>query len=386
MISGKAEEYDLMSQNHPTAPYNGSGRPGSKKVSNDARVSGGTVVQIVVSILIAVVVIVCIIGVLLRADAIDQNATIFTADTGSPGLDATESEPEEEPEPETIYENIAVDDDDIYAGDLILVNADYAYVEKNAEEITSIYSYKTDNNISTFSVSGADTALRLPAIEAFSDMMSGFYIATGHDDIIVESGYRSTGQQQALYDADLELTGQDFSDLVALPGHSEHESGYSMDISIYNDDGTIGDYDGTGEYDWINQNCSHYGYILRYTAEKSDITGIQSEEWHYRYVGQPHATYMYENDLCLEEYIDLLRDYDIENHLAITNWDGEIYEVYYVPVDTSADITYVLVPAEHDYTISGNNVDGFIVTVDTGEIATFEETADETEPTTEPAE
>ena len=61
------------------------------------------------------------------------------------------------------------------------------------------------------------------------------------------------------------------------------------------------DYDGTGDYARINENCSHYGYVLRYTEDKQDTTGIQAEPWHYRYVGQPHAAYMQENSVCLEE-------------------------------------------------------------------------------------
>ena len=82
---------------------------------------------------------------------------------------------------------------------------------------------------------------------------------------------------------------------------------------------------------------------------------------------------MKENNLCLEEYLTLLRNYTTENHLKIVNWDGGIYEVYYVPADTTANTSYVLVPPDKDYTISGNNSDGFIVTVDTGEIQKFDD-------------
>ena len=122
--------------------------------------------------------------------------------------------------------------------------------------------------------------------------------------------------------------------------------------------------------------------ILRYAADKAEITGIQAEPWHYRYVGEPHATYMKENNLCLEEYLTQLKDYTSDNRLQIVNWDGEIYEVYYVAADMAADSTYVLVPPDQDYTISGNNSDGFIITVDTGRIQSFEEnsTAETTAP------
>lgn len=272
------------------------------------------------------------------------------------------SESEAATEPKTVYENVSVSNEDVHAGDLILVNTDTAYVEENPTEIVSIYDHKTDN----YHVSGTETSLRQPALDALNQMLDAFYVATGHQDMIVISGYRTT-QQQELYDADLAETGEQTSTRVALPGHSEHESGYALDFSLYTD-GVQYDYDGTGEYAWINENCAHYGYVLRYAEDKQETTGIQAEPWHYRYVGQPHATYMMENNVCLEEYLTLLKNYTADEPLSITNWDGEIYQVYYVAADTSTDSTYVMVPPDAKYTISGNNSDGFIVTVDTGEI------------------
>ena len=273
------------------------------------------------------------------------------------------SESEAATEPKTVYENVSVSNEDVHAGDLILVNTDTAYVEENPTEIVSIYDHKTDN----YHVSGTETSLRQPALDALNQMLDAFYVATGHQDMIVISGYRTTPQQQELYDADLAETGEQTSTRVALPGHSEHESGYALDFSLYTD-GVQYDYDGTGEYAWINENCAHYGYVLRYAEDKQETTGIQAEPWHYRYVGQPHATYMMENNVCLEEYLTLLKNYTADEPLSITNWDGEIYQVYYVAADTSTDSTYVMVPPDAKYTISGNNSDGFIVTVDTGEI------------------
>ncbi len=284
------------------------------------------------------------------------------------------SESEAATEPKTVYENVSVSNEDVHAGDLILVNTDTAYVEENPTEIVSIYDHKTDN----YHVSGTETSLRQPALDALNQMLDAFYVATGHQDMIVISGYRTTQQQQELYDADLAETGEQTSTRVALPGHSEHESGYALDFSLYTD-GVQYDYDGTGEYAWINENCAHYGYVLRYAEDKQETTGIQAEPWHYRYVGQPHATYMMENNVCLEEYLTLLKNYTADEPLSITNWDGEIYQVYYVAADTSTDSTYVMVPPDAKYTISGNNSDGFIVTVDTGEIQSGDAAAADTE-------
>ena len=59
---------------------------------------------------------------------------------------------------------------------------------------------------------------------------------------------------------------------------------------------------------WLMAHCAEYGFILRYPVEKSDLTGIGYEPWHYRYVGRAHAGRMEKGKLCLEEYVLSLGD------------------------------------------------------------------------------
>ena len=59
----------------------------------------------------------------------------------------------------------------------------------------------------------------------------------------------------------------------------------------------------TEEAEWLKAHCAEYGFILRYPPEKSEITGITWEPWHFRYVGEEAAVYIMENELCLEEYL-----------------------------------------------------------------------------------
>lgn len=352
----------------PQAPKNAEQPQRRSKQPQPPKKSGGrTAVEIVISL--------ALVG-LVGYEGFHLYRSLEPISQGTEGMtfaagDNAGDEPATEP---TIYENISIDNADVHSGSLILVNGENAYTESNPTEIVSIYEKKSEN----YHVSGTETSLREPAVDALNSMLDDFYVATGHSDIIVISGYRTNAQQQELYDQDLEATGESTSTRVAMPGYSEHESGYSIDVSLYQD-GVQYDYDGTGEYAWIDENCGHYGYILRYAEDKTDVTGYQTEPWHYRYVGQPHATYMAENNLCMEEYLTMLKDYDSENRLQVTNWDGELYEVYYVPADTTTDSTYVLVPPDKEYTISGNNSDGFIITVDTGEIQKFEDSTDTTE-------
>ncbi|MBQ8686949.1 MAG: M15 family metallopeptidase [Ruminococcus sp.] len=269
-------------------------------------------------------------------------------------------EPPTEPPTEGIFENVALEQDAVYEGSLLLVNSDYPFRSAASANISTLYDRKTES----YSVSGMDISMQDEAIQPLNDMLDGFCTETGHYDILVIDGYRTLEQQQALYDADLAATGLDTSTLVAKPGHSEHETGYALDFSLFFWDGTSGDYDGTGDYDWIDQHCADYGYILRYPADKTEITNIQYESWHYRYVGKPHAYYIMQSGICLEEYIDELKDYSAEAPLEIVDSDGAAYAVYYVPADLENAVTYAPILPDHPYTVSGNNIDGFIITVD----------------------
>ncbi len=268
--------------------------------------------------------------------------------------------PPTEPPTEAVYDNVTLENNEIYKGDLLLVNGDYPFMSAADAKISTLYERKTES----YSVSGMDISMQESAIEPLNAMLDAFANEMGHYDMLVIDGFRTLEQQQALYDADLALTGMETSTLVAKPGHSEHETGYALDFSLFYTDGTSGEYDGTGDYDWIDQHCADFGYILRYPQNKTEITKIQYESWHYRYVGKPHAYYIMQSGICLEEYIEEVKAYSVESPLEIVDGDGAAYAVYYVPADTDADVTYTPILPGLPYTISGNNIDGFIVTID----------------------
>lgn len=123
----------------------------------------------------------------------------------------------------------------------------------------------------------------------------------------ITSSFRTVEEQyDMLADKYKEYKSQGYSDKkakvlaenwVALPGTSEHELGLAVDIG--SGDGSVTDKE---VWEWLDENSYKYGFILRYTEEKQDITGIIPEEWHFRYVGLKAAEEMYNNNQCLEEY------------------------------------------------------------------------------------
>lgn len=268
-------------------------------------------------------------------------------------------------------ENIA--NTSLQGGDLILVNNDVKYTEgQDPDELVSIYDNKND----AYYVSSIELQLRKRCVTAWNTMMRDFREATGLENIQVVTGYRTEEMQQELYNKN-KASGN-----VSKPGYSEHQTGLALNVNLYYSKYSE-DFTGEGDYAWVDQHCAEYGFILRYQDSKESETGIAAETGHYRYVGIPHATYMAEQKLCLEEYIRQLYNYTYEGeHLRIQTGDGRQYEVYTVPADLTNTSTAVPVPADLDYTISGNNQDAFIVTVKLKETGAA---ADATEPSTEDA-
>lgn len=90
---------------------------------------------------------------------------------------------------------------------------------------------------------------------------------------------------------------------VAPPGTSEHQTGLAVDIVAQNYQLLDRSQEDTPEQKWLMENCTKYGFVLRYPPDKSNITGISYEPWHYRYVGKQAAAEMKERGQCLEEYL-----------------------------------------------------------------------------------
>lgn len=123
---------------------------------------------------------------------------------------------------------------------------------------------------------------------------SGYRTRTEQEDIYNDriQGYQLDGMSAEAAKAETELW-------VAVPGTSEHELGLAVDI---NADKVHSE--GTQVYTWLENHAHLYGFINRYPPDKTEITGVANEPWHYRYVGVKAASEMHERGICLEEYLE----------------------------------------------------------------------------------
>lgn len=245
--------------------------------------------------------------------------------------------------PPSAVQTIRVTDEQVTRGNLVLVNKDHP-LDQGAVPKDIVTLFENKDLMHGYVVLDNTIRLSRSVAEKFGDMVE----AAGEDGVnrfMISSGYRDEGEQEQLYR-------EKGSDYALPPGYSEHNLGLSMDIGS-----TQQSIDRSPEGNWLKEHAWAHGFILRYPEDKTEITGIQYEPWHFRYVGQPHSMIMKELNLTLEEYLDYLK----EQSSYRTTVDGKEYEIKYVAV-TSKDME-IEIPAGSEYGISGNNIDGIIVTV-----------------------
>lgn len=124
-------------------------------------------------------------------------------------------------------------------------------------------------------------------------------------ELIARSGYRSYATQASLYEQYVEQDGVEAADTYsARPGHSEHQTGLTIDITSDSVHGGLTESFGeTEEGKWIAENAYRFGFIVRYPQDRTAETGYQYEPWHLRYVGVQAATEIYQDQLILEDYV-----------------------------------------------------------------------------------
>ena len=245
--------------------------------------------------------------------------------------------------------SLNLDKKDIGKGNLILVNKNHPIPAGTERQLKVIR--------------GESPSIELE-IRAASMLNNLIDVVKGKEDIIPVSGYRSLEEQEEIYRDSLKENGFDFTrKYVALPNHSEHQTGLAIDLAMKDEsiDFICPNFPYTGVCGKFREEASKYGFIERYQEGKEKITGIAHEPWHFRYVGYPHSKIMMEQSYSLEEYHDFLKGYSYgEKHLYIKH-GKENLEVFYLPIKSG--ITSIDILEDTIHQVSGNNMDGFIITL-----------------------
>lgn len=185
--------------------------------------------------------------------------------------------------------------------------------------------------------------------------------------IALVSGFRTMEEQQKIWDDSLAENGPEYTrTFVAIPGHSEHQTGLAMDVALdqpgidficpqFPDEGVCGSF---------RRLAPCYGFIERYPAGKEAVTHIGAEPWHFRYVGTPHAALMQRLHMVLEEYLAWLRQFRWEYRPYCLQEGGESFRIGWMPfqeTEPGPGLDFSLMK-EGKIKISGDNIDGFIIT------------------------
>lgn len=231
---------------------------------------------------------------------------------------------------------------DLFQGDLILVSAAHPLLYPATELTPAAEQF-------------SEVLLHVRAQHALSGLLGVLNCGSA---IVPVSAYRSHAEQIQLYrDCLLEhgplYTGQ----FVALPGCSEHQTGLAIDLG---ENGPELDYiapsfPDIGPCRNFRQLAPQFGFIRRYEASKEALTGIADEPWHFRYVGCPHSEIMEQDGMCLEEYLQWLRNFSQDRPLCRNGT-----QIFFVPYRPGWSLQ---LPEDAEYTVSGNNIDGCIVTL-----------------------
>ncbi len=240
--------------------------------------------------------------------------------------------------------------EDTYRGSLILVTPDFPIREiPKTAKLRSVPG-------------GSDILLKEQASVALRALLAN--IGCG-DEIAAVSGFRTQEEQEKIWEDSMAQNGEAFTrKFVAVPGCSEHQSGYAIDLArnAGEIDFICPEFPHSGIFGKFRERMAHYGFVERYAAGKEKITGIGAEPWHFRYVGYPHSIIMASGGMALEEYMEFLRNDTRQEHPYVFR-DGENrIEISYLSLENEEPVVFEL-PESAGYWCSGTNEGGVVVSL-----------------------
>lgn len=311
----------------------------------------------VVAILLVLILILtsCISSCTKKKPGTDSNDSGSSSVTDSKGGTASAADPgtvSPTDAPKVTYATTELELKDVHKGNLILVNQanpcefDYAAISEGMSSevqmttIKSILDTKTGEYLH-YTAADWEVGMDREAALAMDAWLEDFYEVSHNSDVRMIGGYRS--------DAD---------DL-------DFRTGRTCTLGIFPTEGSSYVYEHNETFAWIQDNAHKYGFILRYPDDKQsyfDDSITSRTSGTFRYVGEAAATYIASKNLCLEEFLETVKSYTIDNMLKV-NGTGKTYGIYYVPANSNGKTSLSVPSSGTEYTISGNNKDGFVVTV-----------------------
>lgn len=244
----------------------------------------------------------------------------------------------------------------IYQGSLILVNQKYPVrYHLSQEELCPVFSGQPEILMEQESA-GMLKKLLL-------EVQGNPGIHCSQPQIVGVSGYRTKAEQIQIFEDSMEENGREFTEkFVAFPEHSEHQTGLAMDLAKNQPeiDFICPEFPYDGICQRFREKAAEFGFVERYTEKKQKITGIGAEPWHFRYVGAPHAELMQKGGMALEEYIEWLKQFDLAKSPLVFRKRELEYRIGYIK--SQGKVTECKIPKARAR-ISGNNADGFIITI-----------------------
>lgn len=285
----------------------------------------------------------------------ESNAASSAASVSEPAADSSVEESSEGSAPAVIERVPLVSPARVTEGLLVPVYSDDPSEGGSAfgGKLENLYSFNGRTYASgsehPFGYAHTRLELREDAIRALHAMAVAFHTAKGKTNLMVQSAYIdevTSGSNRAI--------------------EENLATGCAVTFSVYPSD-PDGDFLGKGKFLWLADNCTNYGYILRYPAEKEAATHVSGDNQLFRYVGYEHASYMGKLHLTLEEYLETVRVYTAETPLEVAYTDergNERHcEVYFVSVSGGETNELPIRGGEGaDFVYTGNGSDGIIVT------------------------
>ena len=218
------------------------------------------------------------------------------------------------------FNTVAVTDKDVNMGALMLAGENHPFTASDALKETLVNCQVYRNEHRGDAAKGPyytmnDLKMVDVAMEAAHKLLTDAEAAVGEDNVLIKLAFAEDSQ------------------------NAEYATGLLMFLTDYDENKLPESY-----ATWLKANAAKYGFV-------------ESFEDAYRYVGVTHATYMAEKELTLADYINYLK----KNHSADKKMlEVGDYGVYYVSCKAGDSIN---VPANNEYTVSGTNEGGVIVTV-----------------------